>query len=107
MIQVIPGELFAGFTRFHRAGISTNNAAHTGAFVPGNGRNPWERDSPRYIRSCRVMCVCTHEINTNEEELREVCRKKTLESLLRSFLRRIAAAEVSQCEFFDPLDALL
>ncbi len=33
---------FAGFTRFRRAGISINNAVHTGVCVPGTGRNAWE-----------------------------------------------------------------
>jgi len=40
MIQVIPVDLFAGFTRFHTAGISINNATHTGVCVPGAERMP-------------------------------------------------------------------
>src|SRR5882762_5455599 len=64
-IQVIPVDLFAGFTCFHSVGISTNNAAHTGSAyqvgkeMPGNGIFP--------LRNCRLMCVYKQEINLNEE----------------------------------------
>ena len=46
VIQVIPVGLFAGFTFFHRAGVSINNATHTGVCVPGTERNAWERNFP-------------------------------------------------------------
>src|ERR1700687_3276 len=65
VIQVIPVALFAGFTCFHRAGVSTNNAAHTGVCVPG--KKCLGTEFSRYVRNCRLMCVCTHEINMNEE----------------------------------------
>ena len=52
MIQVIPVDLFAGFTRFHTAGIPINNATHTGsAFqvlkeMPGNDIWSFMREHP-------------------------------------------------------------
>ena len=42
--QGMPVELFAGFTRFYRAGTSTKNSTHARGCVPGRGRTAWKRD---------------------------------------------------------------
>jgi hypothetical protein len=59
---------------------------HTRACVPGSGRNAWKRDFSRYLRTFRVNCVYTHEINMNEEEWREVGRKEGPRELMRGLL---------------------
>jgi len=61
VIQVNPVGLFAGFTCFHRAGISTNNAAHTGVCVPGNERNALEGNFPLHTKL--PINVCLHARN--------------------------------------------
>jgi hypothetical protein len=95
MIQIIPVDLFAGFTGFPGAGISTNNAAHTGICVPGIERNAWERHLILYARTSRIKSARTLVIDTSEEEWRQFGRIKVLEGKRKDFLRRNAPGEVS------------
>jgi hypothetical protein len=90
MIQVIPVDLFAGFTRFHTAGISTNNSTYTGGCVTGSDRNAWERDLARYARTSRVKCARKLVLNMSEEEWRQFCRKKVLDGTRKDLHRKMA-----------------
>jgi hypothetical protein len=65
-IQVIPVDLFAGFTCFHSAGISTNNAAHTGVCVPGLKEMPGNGIFP--LRTNLPIDVCLQARNQRNEE---------------------------------------
>jgi hypothetical protein len=95
MIQVIPVDLFAGFTRFHTAGISINNATHIEVCVPGTERNTWERHLVLYARTSRTKSARTLVIDMSEEEWRQFCRIKVSKGTREDFLRRSALGEVS------------
>jgi hypothetical protein len=94
MIQVIPVDLFTGFTRFHTAGIPINNATHTGVCVPGTERNARERHLVLYARTSRIKSARTLVIDMSEEEWRQFCRIKVLKGTREDFLQRNALGEV-------------
>ncbi len=93
--QGIPVHLFAGFTGFHGAGISTINSTHTGVCVPGTERNAWELHLVLCAQTFRIKSVRTLVIEMSEEEWRQFCRIKVLEGPRKDFFWRKATEELS------------